>query len=138
MREFLIIIFAILVISCGRIYKYDNCIYNYAVSVAPNIGITEGEAVAAISSVLKQNITDRYLIEIVIFSYSSGKEVFSYPENNPDKMDIKTFSGNISALVKIKQEKSLQSVIFLKAEGNGKEEILRGLAKEIQRAVCNN
>jgi hypothetical protein len=138
MREFLIIILAVLAISCGRNYKFDNCMCNYAVSVAPNIGITEREAIAAVSSVLKETNSGRYLIEIVIFSYSSGKEVFSYPENNPDKMNIKTFSGNISALLKFKQEKVLQKVIFLEAEGNGKEEILRGLAKEIQRAVCEN
>jgi hypothetical protein len=138
MKDYLIIFLALIAVSCGRNYRSDNCVCNYSVSIAGNMGINEGEVFAAVSSVLKRSQSNQYVIEIIIFSYSSGKEVFSYLEDNPDNIKIKTYSGNINALVKIKQEKSLQKVFFLRAEGNGEEEIILGLAKEIQRTVCNN
>jgi hypothetical protein len=138
MKEYLIIVLVFSLLSCGRNYKSDNCVSNYTISVAGNIVLNKEEVSAALSSVLKENIGNPFSIEIIIFGYSSGKEVFSFFDNNQENNNIKTYAGNISALVKIKHENTLQKVLFLNANGNGKEEILRELAREIGRAVCNN
>jgi hypothetical protein len=138
MKEYLIIILAFLLISCGRNYKLDNCICNYTVSVADNIVLNKEDVSAALSPVLKESGENSFSVEIIIFGYSSWKEVFSYSGNTPEDTNVKTYAGNISALVKIKEKKTLQKVLFLIANGNGKEEILQELAKEIQRAVCKN
>jgi len=137
MKEFLIIIFLFL-LSCGRNYRSDTCTCNYVVSVPANIVLKKEEVDAAISGVLKKNRTDILSIEIVIFGYTSGKEVFSFPGNTREDTSVRTYEGNIKALLKIKRQDALAEVLFLKAVGNGKEEILRGLAGEIRRVICNN
>ncbi len=138
MKKYLIIILALSIVSCGRNYKPDYCACNFTVRVPENIFLNKDEVYAAISQVLKENGESRFSAEIIILSYSSGKEVFSLPEDNPENPKIKTYSGNISALLKIKQGKVLQKVLFLKAGGNSREEILKGLAKGIEKTVCYN
>ncbi|MBN2401118.1 MAG: hypothetical protein JXN64_01840 [Spirochaetes bacterium] len=139
MKVLLAIVLMVSIISCGRNHKSDNCGCCYSVSVEGHWSISKEEISKAVSSVLKQNETSRYSVEITVFGYSSGKEVFYYfKDNSPDDIKIKTYSGNINALVKIKKQKILRKVIFLNAEGNSKEEILQALAKELQRAICNN
>ncbi|MFH0976823.1 MAG: hypothetical protein V1874_13645 [Spirochaetota bacterium] len=58
-------------------------------------------------------------------------------EDKQENMQIKSYSGRINALVKIKQNNKLVNSILLNSTGNSKEELLQGLSKELRKALCN-
>jgi hypothetical protein len=136
MKKFITILLFSLLTMCGRNYISDSCTYNYSVFIAENINIGKSEAVAAVASVLNHSRESLYTVEIIIFGYSSGKEVFSYLEDKQEDVHIKSYSGRINVLLKIKQDNKLERAIFLNSAGNSKEELLHGLSKELRKALC--
>ncbi len=119
-----------------RYYKSNDCLFNYTVTVGNNISIDKSEVETAISSVLKQRESPPSDLEIIIFSNSSGKEVYSYSGNEKEVI-MKAQSGEIEALVKIRLNNRLQDTLFLKASGSNRKEILQKLALKLREALCN-
>lgn len=134
---FILMILSLCFIYCAKNYKSGNCVYNYTISIGNNISIDKVEADVAFLPVLRQDPDSRISVEIVIFSYSSGKELFSYSEDNPGDILSSTQTGKIEALVKIKQDNKLVKVLFINAAGNSKKDILHKLANASHEALCD-
>ena len=137
MRSFIIIIIALVAFSCGRNLDHGKCPCDYSVSIKGKWDITREEVFSAVSSQLQQIQDRRNKVEIIIYSYSRGKEVFSYSDNIPDEIKIKSYSGSIKALVKVRKDGKLDNVYFLSSEGDSKESVIDNLAKEIQKTICS-
>lgn len=136
-KVFVLMILSLYFMSCAKNYKSGNCIYNYTISIGNNISIDKAEADSAFLPVLRQNPDSRLSVEIVIFSFSSGKELFSYSEDKPGDILSSTQIGKIEALVKIKQDNNLVKVLFINATGNSKKDVLHKLAIASREALCD-
>ena len=137
MRNIIIIIIVLVTFSCGRNIVHDKCSCNYSISVEGNWDISSEEIYETVSSVLRQSEDSGCRVDIVIYSYSRGKEVFSYPDSSADDINIKSYSGRVDALLKVRKDGKLGKVYFVSSEGDSKELLFNNLAKEIQRTICN-
>lgn len=72
--------------------------------------------------------------EIVILSYSSGKEIFSYSEKKSKNVEVKTLNGSIEAMIKIRDNDLLKEILFIKAVGSSKEEIINNFIHKLIEA----
>lgn len=122
------------IISCSRNLRSDDANYCFLVSVEEELGIEKDKVEAAFSKFIEQNSEGKYLVEIVIYGYSSGKETFFYSENGGNVL-MDTKKGSIEALVKVKQDMKIKDIYFLKAIGNAKDEIIESLALEAKRIL---
>jgi hypothetical protein len=141
MRGCILLIILFSQISCAMNYRTSDCSFNYSVHTADHIAIGEGELLESVSSVLKFNRASRYKIEIVLFGYSSGKEVFSYSGDSSsgdssDDMGTGIYPGRLEALVKIREGDKLKEAVFIKATGKTRDELIKNLAGEIRRLLC--
>ena len=103
------------------------------ISVAPGLSITEHD----LTSRLKQEAgpSDGNDIEVLILSYSSGKEIFTLSNSAQERITVKQTSGSIEALIKIREDHILKDVFFIKASGKSKEEIIGNLITELKRTI---
>ena len=122
-------------ISCGHNQKINPNQYHYQISIPNGIGIEEDETINIFSKFLKQSPRSRYAVEIVIYSYSSGKETFFYSKNTNGNIRKDTQEGSIGALMKIKEKNNLLHTHFLKAAGNSKDELIKKIAVEAREIL---
>ena len=146
MKNIILLIMLLCQTSCAVNYKYKDCTYNYSVRIGDHIAIGEAELLEAVSSALKYNKASEHKIEIIIFGYSSGKEVFSYsqgssvenPQDGIDDIEIGIHPGRLEALVKIKIKDELKDAVFIKTTGKTREELIQKLIIEIRNLLCNS
>jgi len=75
--------------------------------------------------------SERDVLEITVFRFSSGVERLNYDGN--DTFTEETLNGEIKVLLKIRSGNRVRKVFFIHASGKDKEEILRNLAVELER-----
>ncbi|PKL35539.1 MAG: hypothetical protein CVV44_22325 [Spirochaetae bacterium HGW-Spirochaetae-1] len=75
--------------------------------------------------------SERDVLEITVFRFSSGIERLNYDGN--DTFTEETRNGEIKVLLKIRSGNRVRKVFFIQASGKDKEEILRNLALELER-----
>jgi hypothetical protein len=136
MKKYIIIFIIFSCFSCVRNYRLNDCKCNYSVTIGNNLTIDKSEVENAILPVLEQNRSSTFIIEIVIYGNSSGKEIYLYSEDKQKEIVVKDQPGKIEALIKIKTDNRLLETIFLEAEGNGRKEILQKLAENLRKALC--
>jgi hypothetical protein len=74
-------------------------------------------------------------IEVLILSYSSGKEIFTLSNSSQERITVRRTSGSIEALIKIREDHILKDVYFLKASGRSKGEIIGNFITELKRTL---
>ena len=134
MKASIIIILSICLASCFNNYKSGKCAFEYSVSVGENLSISQADVETAVSSVMKKEAAE-FGIDILIFGYSAGKEVFSYT-GSEDKPAAKLFPGKIDSVVKIKVKNEIKKTVFISASGNNKDEILSAFALKLRKEFC--
>ena len=72
-------------------------------------------------------------VEIVIYGYSSGSEVYSLADDGSLKMIYK--SGEITAMVKLNDKNPAKKIIFLKGTGSDTTTLLRSLAENALQSL---
>jgi hypothetical protein len=137
MKKYIIIFVLFFPLTCVRNYRSDNCSYNFTINAGNNPAIDKAEIENAISSVFAINQSSTIAVEIIIYSQSSGKEIFSYSDDKQNEITTKSRPGEIEALIKIKNNSILKSVFFIKAEGNYKKEMFQKLAAKLHSTICN-
>ena len=115
-------------------------IKDYSIKISTPIhrdkGISREEVETLFFKIFKKNSYSPNLIEIVIYSYSSGKEIFFYSGNKNSNINSDVQTGSMEALVKIKQQGKLINIYFIKAKGKSKIEIIENLAKEVEKLAA--
>lgn len=103
------------------------------ISVAPGLSISTRD----FAGTLKQESgpSDGNEIEVLILSYSSGKEIFTLSNSSHETITVRRTSGSIEALIKIREDHVLKDVFFLKASGRSKGEIIGNLIQELRRTL---
>jgi len=103
------------------------------ISVAPGLSIRTSD----FDGRLKQESapSDGNNIEVLILSYSSGKEIFTLSNSSRETITVRRTSGSIEALIKIREDYRLKDVFFLKASGRSKGEIIGNFITELRRSL---
>jgi hypothetical protein len=136
MRLFKIFLLFLPLLSCYNDYKSSDGAFNYSVSIGgEDLSITQAQATEAVASVLRQRKDSPYFLDIVIYYYSSGKEIFSYSGTEAKPLEHLK-AGRIDALVKIKVKNELKEAVIVSATGNSKDEILKNFKDEIKKKFC--
>jgi len=119
------VIFAVLISSC------ENKKLNYRelhISTAPYIKADllklKGFAVA-----IEPDPASRYNLDIVIYSYSQGKETISLAKNG--EFLTQTGAAELKALVKIMDGEKPVRAEFIEVSGNSNDELIRNLSKSV-------
>jgi ribosome biogenesis protein Nip4 len=100
-------------------------------TVREGIGVTQAEVYDVFRQHFKSGTEGNDIIEVTIFSYSSGKESFFYSNDTGDNITRNTDDGSIEALIKVRENNRLVDAVFFKAEGRSKEELINKIAAEI-------
>lgn len=127
---FTLFISALLILSCHHNRKAVNN-YRLVLIVREGLGVTRAEVQDVFTQYLKSATDGNDIIEVTIFSYSSGKETFFYSGNAGDNVKTNTDDGSIEALIKIREDGRLVDTAFLKARGRSKDELLKKISTEI-------
>ncbi|HOP28045.1 MAG TPA: hypothetical protein P5120_06220 [Spirochaetota bacterium] len=78
---------------------------------------------------VKPDPGSRYSLNIVIYSYTQGKETISLVKNG--EFAVQTGAAELKALVKIMDGKKLMRAEFVEVSGNSNDELVRNLAKSV-------
>ena len=132
---FLLIVFLLPVIfSCaGGIQSATYC--KPVVYIPEWLGIENGELEAVFENSCCK-CAEKKNPEIVVYNYSPGKEVFSLSDNLPGVSRV-ALTGTIEVLVKIRHNEELSEVYFLSSRGSSKDDLLKKIVLEINRALCD-
>ncbi len=90
------------------------------------------------SSVPAVQGSPRYSAEITILKYSTGKDVFSYfgeEEGENGEVTLENRNGGIEAMIKVKEGPETVDVLFVKASGYSKKEILKNFISQTREVL---
>ena len=130
MKQFLKIalIFCCVLPSCSSIPKD----FRISVTIPQSIGVSESEVRANIAN-SRVNNGSSHLLEITIFYFNAGTEVFSY--TGKDNFSYATKNGSMRALLRFKSGNKLGKVFFLEADGGSKKEILERFGMKLNQLL---
>ena len=81
------------------------------------------------------NNTKKYRVELLIVSYTSGKEIFSLSDKSNDDVTVNRTRGSIEAMIKIRALNTIHKVHFIRATGRTKDEITDNLVGKIKEVL---
>ncbi len=116
--------------SCVHNRKAINN-YSLVLAVREGLGVSRAEADDIFRQYFKSGDGGDSAVEVIIFSYSSGKESFFYSGDSGEGIKSDTDDGSIEALVKIRERGKIVGAEFFKARGRSREELLKNIAAEI-------
>ena len=106
------------------------------ISIPPGMPIKEKEMVQILERKLgPPNNTKKYRVELLIVSYTSGKEIFSLSDKSNDDVTVNRTRGSIEAMIKIRALNKIQKVHFIRATGRTKDEITDNLVGKIKEVL---
>lgn len=76
-------------------------------------------------------------IDILLYGYSSGKEVLSYSGKSSGSVVSDIYKGSLCALIKLKSGSRLIRVAFLRSIGSGRKEIMDNMKADIEKLLKN-
>ncbi len=127
----IILIALIMVLSALSCRKRLAGPYEFTVAIpgGSDMPLTSDEVDAELrSSVPAFQGNPRYSAQITILKYSTGKDVFSYygeEEGQNGEVTLENRNGGIEAMIKVKEGPETVDVLFVKASGYSKKEILK-------------
>ena len=125
----------IFIVSCMPHVK-DMSFPPITISVPPGMPIKEKELVQILESKLGPlKNTKKYRVELLIVSYTSGKEIFSLSDKSNDSIKVNRTSGSIEAMIKIRALNRIKKVYFIQATGRTKDEIIDNLVEKIKEVL---
>lgn len=125
----------ILTVTCMPQVK-DMSLPTITISVPPGMPIKEKEMVQILERKLGPlNNTKKYRVELLIVSYTSGKEIFSLSDKSNDDIKVNRTRGSIEAMIKIRVLNKIKKVHFIRATGRTKDEIIENLLGKIKEVL---
>lgn len=125
----------ILTVTCMPRVK-DISLPTITISVPPGMPIKEKEMVQILERKLGPlNNTKKYRVELLIVSYTSGKEIFSLSDKSNDDIKVNRTRGSIEAMIKIRVLNKIKKVHFIRATGRTKDEIIENLLGKIKEVL---
>ncbi len=113
--------------------------FTIALPAGGDMPLTGDEVEAELrSSVPALQGAPRYSAEITILKYSTGKDVFSYygeEEGQNGEVTLENRNGGIEAMIKVKEGPVTVDVIFVKASGYSKKEILKNFIAQTREVL---
>ena len=125
----------LLAASCGRNisgpYHFKVSVSDASASIGDRGALSQG-----LRKLLPENDERAVLMaDIVIYNYSSGKEIFRFTDKSKDDVEILPGKGVMESVVKIKRGGKTELVMFFKSEGDSRGEIISGMAREIRTSL---
>ncbi len=106
------------------------------ISVPSDISIKEKQLVQLLKSKLvPEENTKKYSVELIIVSYTSGKEIFSLSDRSNDTIKVDRTRGSIEAMIKIRVLNRIKQVYFVQATGRTKDEIIDNLVGKLKEVL---
>jgi hypothetical protein len=106
------------------------------ISVPSGMPIKEKELVQILKSKLgPEGNTKEYSVELIIVSYTSGKEIFSLSDSSNDTIKVDRTRGSIEAMIKIRVLNRIKQVYFVQATGRTKDEIIDNLVERLKEVL---
>lgn len=125
----------IITLACSPRVK-DMSFPKITISIPPGMPIKEKEMVQILERKLgPPNNTKKYRVELLIVSYTSGKEIFSLSDKSNDDVTVNRTRGSIEAMIKIRALNKIQKVHFIRATGRTKDEITDNLIGKIKEVL---
>lgn len=131
------IIIITLLLACSHNIKTDDFLIKITIPIQTLQEISKEEIKNIFYKTFNKNPYSSNLIEIVIFSYSSGKEIFFFPSNKNSKIKSAIQKGSIEAILKIKHQGELKDIYFIKANGKSMVEMIENLTIEARKVVLS-
>jgi hypothetical protein len=106
------------------------------ISVPSGMPIKEKELVQILKSKLgPEGNTKEYSVELIIVSYTLGKEIFSLSDSSNDTIKVDRTRGSIEAMIKIRVLNRIKQVYFVQATGRTKDEIIDNLVERLKEVL---
>lgn len=122
-------------LSCIHNNREGNCDYSFIITIPEEISIEKSEVDSAFRG-LNQEESSESVAEIIIYSFSSGKEVFSYSKDGEDGVNRFTYKGSMEVLLKTREGGTIKEVYFLKSEGDNKAELIDSIVAKVKLILC--
>jgi hypothetical protein len=133
--DYIIYSLLIVIVACMPQVK-DMSFPPITISVPPDMPIKEKELVQILESKLGSlKNTIKYPVELLIVSYTSGKEIFSLSDESNDNIKVNRTRGSIEAMIKIRVLNRIKKVYFIQATGRTKDEIIDNLVGKIKEVL---
>ena len=125
----------ILMLSCMPNVK-NTLFPPIKILVPSDMPIKEKELMQILKSKLgPEENTNKYSVELIIVSYTSGKEIFSLSDSSNDTIKVDRTSGSIEAMIKIRVLNRIKQVYFVQATGRTKDEIIDNLVGKLKEVL---
>jgi len=130
-KTFLSRAFLVTALPAGIVILLQIPAYALTISVSQGIPLTTENVRKAL--VDRDSRFGSLEAEILVFGYSTGKEIYSLAGNG--ELQMRTESGEIQGLVKLKNATKLKKAIFIKDRGSDPESLARSLADDALRVL---
>jgi hypothetical protein len=130
-KTFLVHSIIMITTSAGMFFLPQVPAYALTVNVSQGIPLTSENVRKAL--VDKDSRFSSLEAEILVFGYSTGKEIYNLAGNG--ELQMKTEPGEIQGLVKFKNATKLKKAIFIRGKGSDPDSLARSLADDALRVL---
>jgi hypothetical protein len=125
-----IIIIAVIFLSCNKNILSPAAPVHLEITISDNISLKQDEIAQILNEKIEHiKIPGDLRIELLVYSYSSGKEIFSYSGKNPNSIENTVSIGYIKCMIKTKSKgERLEDVKFIETVGYSKDEMIQKLS----------
>lgn len=96
--------------------------------------INKTDCAAASSRPIDLHAKNGYTVEILLYSFSSGDEIYS--RGDDEKISTEITSGELKSLIKIRRNGALVKAVFIQSKGGDCSEAFRSLILKIQSELA--
>jgi len=122
--------------SCCKNIKSNAFQFNVIIPIKEDIGVDKDKLKSLLTSKVGGGCKSPDLVvELIIYSFSSGKEIFSVSKKNPDLIKKSMLKGYVKALIKIKMDGKLMKIHFLKITERNKDNIIKILIYQTEQIL---
>lgn len=126
------VVLILIPLSCIHNSRETDCDYRFIVTIPEEISIEKSEMESA-TGYQKEG---GKVAEIVVYSFSTGREVFSYSKDSGDDVRQVAYKGSMEVLVKTKENGIIKEIYFLKSEGDSRAELIKDIISKVKSILC--
>lgn len=119
-------------LSCVHNSREEHCNYRFIVRVPEGISIDKSE----LESALGYQEECGKAAEIVVYYFSTGREVFSYSTDSGDDVRQTVYMGSMEVLLKTRENGIIKDVYFIKSEGDSKAGLIKEIISKARAVLC--
>jgi hypothetical protein len=126
----------LLTLCCGRNIRLDSCSFNIIITSPDDVRIDLNIIKSAFNKKFAQTGRD-CLIEVSIYKYSSGKEIYRYSGKNGEEVTVHNEKAYIEAMVRAIRKTETIDIKFIRGSGNSRESAIDDLISRIGKTFVN-